>query len=108
LEYLGLDNFSQDFLNGIDKLKKLKELSINMATIDDVSPLLHLPDLIYIDFSYIPDDKISLIAPLATSNSLKNIIINFGSPKESRYFWNNWGEVFVQNGIKIHEPSDYR
>jgi hypothetical protein len=105
LESLRLDDISQDFLNGIVKLKKLKELTIDMATFDDVSPLLLLPDLIYIDFRYFPYDKISLITPLATSNSLKKFYINIGSSEKLNDFFKNEGKIFAQNGIEIIEHS---
>jgi Leucine-rich repeat (LRR) protein len=105
LESLRLDIISQDFLNGIVKLKKLKKLTMHMATFDDVSPLLLLPDLFYIYFSYFPYDKISLLTPLATSNSLKKITIDNGSFEKLNDFLKNEGKIFAQNGIKIFGPS---
>lgn len=115
LEALGLyiisqDKYiiSQDFLNGIVNLEKLRELRIPMSAINDLSPLLGLPNLVYIGFGNFSYDKMPLIMPLATSNSLKKIYIGFGTSENSRYFWNNGGEIFTQNGIEIDEPHDYR
>jgi hypothetical protein len=67
--------------NNITKLTNLEELEINISSIDDLTPLLELPNLKYINFRYsefiqdINDKKLSLFLPLASSNSLERIFI---------------------------------
>jgi internalin A len=108
LQELELSNITQDFVNNLINLQQLKRLYIPRFNAEDFSPLLNLPNLVYIDFGYIPNDKLFLILPLASSNSLKEIYIDFGSPERSSNFRRNEGSIFSKNGINIDEPGDYR
>jgi internalin A len=102
-----LENFiirflNQANLNNLVGLNQLKELSIETHDINDVTPLLKLPNLEKIDLGNIFVDIISL----ADSNSLKEIRMNFG-PEKWYNFQDNEGKIFEEKGIYVI-PYDWR
>jgi Leucine-rich repeat (LRR) protein len=96
LEYLYVPFMSQDDLYSLASLKKLRQLVIFWAAgFDDVSPLLELQNLEYIEFGRHTNIDIT---PLAASDSIKTIRISgdswYNSPSAER-------DIFWESGIKV-------
>jgi hypothetical protein len=105
LEELFINGITQEGLNNLANLKKLKYLEIFGMDIKDISPLLNLPNLERVNLS--SSHYYSDITPLASSKSLIEIILSFGSEEEYIKFMNNEGKIFGENGISI-PPRDWR
>jgi hypothetical protein len=105
LEELFIHGITQDGLNNLSNLKQLNYLEIFGMSIEDISPLLNLPNLkticLYSNHYHVD------ITPLASSKSLIEIILLFGSEQEYNKFMNNQGKIFSENGISI-PPNDWR
>jgi Leucine-rich repeat (LRR) protein len=97
-------------LNYIVNLKGLEYLVIQTPFFDNVSPLLKLPNLMYLQLGSIFKMGLTIdIIPLAASSSLKIIWVNFfSSYTEYRNFLDNAGSIFRQNDIEVLELFDRR
>jgi Leucine-rich repeat (LRR) protein len=103
LEQLDISINSQTEFNSLSNLTKLRVLNIYYGFFDDVSPLLKLPNLEKIDFG---GRNFVDIAPLAASNSLKEVRMDFG-PERWYKFQDNEGKIFKEKGIDV-DPYDWR
>ncbi|MDR0289494.1 MAG: hypothetical protein LBI06_00995 [Treponema sp.] len=97
LEYFYLSPITQSNLNSLAGLEQLKELELWRSNIEDVSPLLKLPNLEKIHFG---TDWVDIM-PLLASNSIKYIQINNKSYDDFYHFLENQKKLFEANGISV-------
>jgi internalin A len=74
LEELYISSNNNLDLSWITRLQKLEKLATSRCTIDNISPLLELPNLVNVDFT---KTEVKDITPLLKSRSIKNILIAY-------------------------------
>jgi hypothetical protein len=96
LDYLKINVNNQEELNLISDLPQLREFVIWNGNFNDVTPLLKLPKLKYIDF---PQGLFIDVKPLTASKTIQRIRVGFSKEK--------WSE-FIDNDFKLFKDKDIK
>jgi Leucine-rich repeat (LRR) protein len=96
LEELIISSNNNLDLSWITSLQRLKKFATSRCTIDDVSPLLKLPNLVVVDFT---QTRVKDITPLLESRSIKSMLIAY-PPNEDEINHNDLYRLFEERGIE--------